>query len=976
MGKTVLAKYLGQELRKPSNCSPGWSPKYVLSYFFDQSAEARRTFDGLAQHLLHELLSHDRQLFKYLYGKPFFENGQLARGAVAETLEIILQEQNLPEVAIIIDAFDECREQDYLRKFLNMLKDQPRIRTVVTAWPSAVSGPAPTSLIVDLDPATLPGQSEEQQQKVNVCISQYVKAEIKGISHRHRRKLSGAFLQQLQECILKHEPQNFLWVRLAVRYVEIQTTPFLSRSAMKALPPSILGLLQNYLINTNSYHRTIIVHSLYIVMQAKAPLTVDSLSFLVAATLNEDFLRMSSFTLSSFKENVIEDFEEEVQSLPLLEIRNGTVTLMHSSLKKCVEEVNSAEAFSNSPLFRNRTPVAESSNEFSRDVHLAMAELSVAYLIVAIEGRQDPLNFLNYAVLFWPDHIRDSASLKSDVPTNLQTLIRQFFGDPRVFRRWCQEYSRLDGLRRRSVLPLADIPDAANRIAFTLTAFDLCHVLGDAFLKDSTQCLISEDRGHTPIEFAIRNDCRDSVKWIQKLWEDTRHSLHSMATCDGRVEKCPLYLAVQYGTPEMVELLLTFHKTSSSGKPSALISALHKVAAERGRQDIFTILWDHHLIPTSPKDEALAALSSAVTLNCQKIADEIRKGHEQPMHLDDAAKNDLLHKAIRSGAQEILDRLIQDKSIIELEDRSGRLPLHTAAEVGNDTMVEKLLKSGARVNVLDNELQTPLHLACKAGWLRCCSKLLSEAENPARLNLTDNCGRIPAHYAAEFGHSDLLKTLLKWGSNLFASDSDGQTPLHLAAANGQDATVEILLDERADVNAQNTRGRTALHEDITSGNVVIIWMLHNSGADITATDKEGATPLHLAAKASSPRLIQELIRLGADPNCQDLLGKRPMDYLLKRHKPSYEVFRALKNNGAKVEGEFEQHPVARDWIATPKIASRASTFNSVVPDQSAIEKPGELEYDVDKPLPANLDEENLLSESTGESGLVFSVMNE
>ncbi|OCK77504.1 ankyrin repeat protein, partial [Lepidopterella palustris CBS 459.81] len=96
--------------------------------------------------------------------------------------------------------------------------------------------------------------------------------------------------------------------------------------------------------------------------------------------------------------------------------------------------------------------------------------------------------------------------------------------------------------------------------------------------------------------------------------------------------------------------------------------------------------------------------------------------------------------------------------------------------------------------------QTPLHLASKAGWLRCCSMLLNKPENGARLNLSDRNGRIPAHYAAEFGHSDLLKTLLDAGSNIFASDKNGQTQLHLAAAKGQAATVEILLEKGADVN--------------------------------------------------------------------------------------------------------------------------------------------------------------------------------
>ncbi|KAJ5450146.1 uncharacterized protein N7458_006595 [Penicillium daleae] len=56
----------------------------------------------------------------------------------------------------------------------------------------------------------------------------------------------------------------------------------------------------------------------------------------------------------------------------------------------------------------------------------------------------------------------------------------------------------------------------------------------------------------------------------------------------------------------------------------------------------------------------------------------------------------------------------------------------------------------------------------------------------------------PILYASEYGHTDLVKYLLRHGSDVFVEDCHGKKPIHLAARNGFLSVVEVLLNEAGD----------------------------------------------------------------------------------------------------------------------------------------------------------------------------------
>ncbi len=68
----------------------------------------------------------------------------------------------------------------------------------------------------------------------------------------------------------------------------------------------------------------------------------------------------------------------------------------------------------------------------------------------------------------------------------------------------------------------------------------------------------------------------------------------------------------------------------------------------------------------------------------------------------------------------------------------------------------------------------------------------------------------PLHYAAGWGHKEIVELLIAEGADVNAMNGAGQTPLHFAAQEGQKEIVELLIAKGADVNAKTNNGTTPL----------------------------------------------------------------------------------------------------------------------------------------------------------------------
>jgi ankyrin repeat protein len=200
-----------------------------------------------------------------------------------------------------------------------------------------------------------------------------------------------------------------------------------------------------------------------------------------------------------------------------------------------------------------------------------------------------------------------------------------------------------------------------------------------------------------------------------------------------------------------------------------------------------------------------------------------------------------------------------------LEERNdkGRRALHLVAECHcsdeetRTQLVAMLLSKGAQVNVKDEDGITPLLAAMKAGRIEMAVMLLKHMDGEG-LEAKDEHGSTVLHLAAQWGHAELVTSMLNKGVQPIPKDGYGLTPLMRAISGriteGHMAVVEMLLQrmEGEGLEAKDEQGRTALHlaakcrltDEKTCTQLVA--MLLKKGAQVDVKDKDGITPLLMA----------------------------------------------------------------------------------------------------------------------------------
>ncbi|XP_023589876.1 ankyrin repeat domain-containing protein 66 [Trichechus manatus latirostris] len=140
---------------------------------------------------------------------------------------------------------------------------------------------------------------------------------------------------------------------------------------------------------------------------------------------------------------------------------------------------------------------------------------------------------------------------------------------------------------------------------------------------------------------------------------------------------------------------------------------------------------------------------------------------------------------------------------MELTKMSEKTKIHQAVAAGDYNLVKKILKKGLcdpNYKDVDWNDRTPLHWAAIKGQKEVMHLLI---EHGARPCLVTDVGWTPAHFAAESGHLNVLKTLHALHAAVDAPDFFGDTPKRIAQIYGQKTCVAFL--EKAEVECRDHR---------------------------------------------------------------------------------------------------------------------------------------------------------------------------
>jgi ankyrin repeat protein len=180
-------------------------------------------------------------------------------------------------------------------------------------------------------------------------------------------------------------------------------------------------------------------------------------------------------------------------------------------------------------------------------------------------------------------------------------------------------------------------------------------------------------------------------------------------------------------------------------------------------------------------------------------------------------------------------------------DEDGQTALHVAAGCGNEEIISFLLEQGALANSRDEDGATPFMMACEAGHMGVVTVLLEHVGLQA-LQETNEHGLAALHYAAMWGHEEMVNFLMGQGAQANSKDEDGTTPFMWACGEGRLGVVRLLLQHIGPeaLHERDERGMTALHWACVKGRGEVVRALLIGGADPTVTDSRGRTPRDIA----------------------------------------------------------------------------------------------------------------------------------
>jgi hypothetical protein len=155
---------------------------------------------------------------------------------------------------------------------------------------------------------------------------------------------------------------------------------------------------------------------------------------------------------------------------------------------------------------------------------------------------------------------------------------------------------------------------------------------------------------------------------------------------------------------------------------------------------------------------------------------------------------------------------------------------------------------------------------------------------------------------------EILAECLQCGNSTIVDERNpvnGRTVLHEACAFGHTDMVKMLLKEyNADASKTTFLGKTtALHIASSLGHRKICFYLLVSGADVHAKDKYGATPLHNANRVD---VAKTLVQYGALSSVRDKSGRSPIVVVLGLEGEHSKLIRFLEKTAeAEERDKFE-----------------------------------------------------------------------
>ncbi|HEY0076283.1 MAG TPA: ankyrin repeat domain-containing protein, partial [Abditibacteriaceae bacterium] len=464
----------------------------------------------------------------------------------------------------------------------------------------------------------------------------------------------------------------------------------------------------------------------------------------------------------------------------------------------------------------------------------------------------------------------------------------------------------------------ADLEAPANASLLNTAVQNSSRAVIEFLLQKGFNIEGNRNSGYTPLLTAIQNNLPEMVSFLIEKGAKLNPNLTERANYYSGYGS-PLYVAVQYNSKPIVELLMTkgadpFLSMRNEG-PTPLSYAL-----SAGRRDMVEIMLSGK-ININQKDRKGQTLLHQVVAGDGTLTDLVLdKGAD--VNVRNVAGQTPLHVAAQSGTAAAIKKLIERKGDLKAKTPIGDTPLHLA--LARPESATALLEAGATADIRNARGDLPLHVLLRDSPSPKLPARARESDLKLRLalveksdiNAKDQFGLTPLQQALITRQPEVRDAILARKPNmdnttlLFAAAArndvaelkkllaekpylnfmrlpDGLTPLHVAAQWGARDAVDYLLKKGADINARDAMASTPLLRVLSPATgpaetevESIVTFLLEKGADPSVLNEEDEGALHAVVRRGDKKLVATLLGKGANPNARNGSNQSPFDLLL------------------------------------------------------------------------------------------------
>ncbi|XP_010977650.1 transient receptor potential cation channel subfamily A member 1 [Camelus dromedarius] len=178
--------------------------------------------------------------------------------------------------------------------------------------------------------------------------------------------------------------------------------------------------------------------------------------------------------------------------------------------------------------------------------------------------------------------------------------------------------------------------------------------------------------------------------------------------------------------------------------------------------------------------------------------------------------------------------------------------------------LQNFVKKQNRLKKYNDTNASHLHHAAEEGQVELMEMIVSDS-SCEELNVTDDYGNTPLHWAAEKNQAESVKFLLLQGANPNLRNYNLMAPLHVAAQGLHNEVLKLLVEHSStDINLEGENGNTALIITCFKDNSEALQILLNKGANLCKSNKWGCFPIHQAAFSGAKKCMEIILKFGEE----------------------------------------------------------------------------------------------------------------